>query len=146
MPDQFDDPTSAIGRGRPPKHTRFSIGRSGNPKGRPKGSRNMAAVLEDEMTVRIAVTEGGRRKKITKREAVAKQLVNKAVAGDPKATSTVLTEERLRSAGKGVEPRDDSLSSPEDAKTIENVVKRLRDAFREQMASQGEARAVDAEF
>lgn len=72
------------GRGRNPNSvkTRFTAGRSGNPKGRPKRSRNRNTVITQEADSLIIVNENGSRKKISKWEAAVKQIVNKAVAGD----------------------------------------------------------------
>ena len=83
------------------------------------------------MNARIRVTENGRRKKMTKREALAKGLVNKAVGGDPKATAAVLAEERL-SQGRRAEPRDDALQTSSDHKTIANLIERLRSTLAEE--------------
>jgi hypothetical protein len=71
-----------VGYKRPPEHTRFAKGQSGNTKGGPRGSRNLTTLIEDELKQRLLINENGRQRKITKREAAAKQLVNKAVAGD----------------------------------------------------------------
>ena len=49
----------AVGKGRPPQHTRFRKGQSGNPTGRRKGSLNMATLLERALNERVAVTENG---------------------------------------------------------------------------------------
>ena len=72
----------AIGYGRPPVHTRFKPGQSGNPVGRPKGATDLRAALVKALNEKVVVTEGGRRRKITKVEAAAKQLANKAASGD----------------------------------------------------------------
>jgi len=74
-----------VGFGRPPKATQFKKGQSGNPKGRPKGTLNLATVLERTLRERVVINENGRRKEITKLEAAIKQLVNKAASGDPAA-------------------------------------------------------------
>jgi hypothetical protein len=71
-----------VGRGKPPNNTQFQKGRSGNPKGRPKGSLNVATVLGRTLRERVTVNENGQRKTITKMEAAVKQLVNQAASGD----------------------------------------------------------------
>ena len=73
---------------------RFQKGVSGNPKGRPKGSTRVEKVLtplEAELGTLISVTENGQKKKVTKEEAVYKQLTNKAAAGDLRAAQLILT-------------------------------------------------------
>src|ERR1700751_3004697 len=80
----------AVGYGKPPLHTRFQKGKSGNPKGRPRGMRNLSTLLSTALNASIVVVANGRRKKITKREAIVTQLVNKSAAADLKATQIVL--------------------------------------------------------
>lgn len=71
-----------VGYGKPPKATRFKPGQSGNKKGRPKGSKNNATLLNLELDKRITITENGKKQTITKREAMFKQLVNGAIGGN----------------------------------------------------------------
>lgn len=92
-------------------NTRFKPGQSGNPKGRPRGAKNFTTVLEDELKAPIPVTENKKRKRISKREAIAKQLVNKAVSGDLRAIQTVMNETRLR----------ESTSAPPEQPPGENI-------------------------
>jgi hypothetical protein len=79
-----------VGYGKPPHHTRFQKGRSGNPAGRPRGKKNLATLLSDALDQKIIVVESGRRKKISKREAIVTQLVNKSASADLKATQILL--------------------------------------------------------
>ena len=74
-----------VGYGKPPRHSRFQKGRSGNARGRPPGSKAMATLLAEALDARVAVSESGRRKVITKREAIVAQLVNRSAAADLKA-------------------------------------------------------------
>jgi hypothetical protein len=82
MPNKADDAGYNVGFGKPPEHTRFRKGHSGNPKGRPKGRRNLATVLERTLQEKVGINENGVRRTVTKLEAAVKQLVNKAAAGD----------------------------------------------------------------
>jgi hypothetical protein len=79
-----------VGYRRPPKHTRFRRGTSGNPKGRPRVLKNLAVVFETALNERVPVNDNGKRKKITMFEAIAKQAVRKAAGGDQRALRLVI--------------------------------------------------------
>jgi hypothetical protein len=114
-----------VGYGRPPTHSQFAKGKSGNPKGRPKGSRNFGLVIEAELNAKIPINENGKRRTISKREAVAKQLVNKAASGDAKAIPILLNEARAREkAGIGLGP--DPSQRVEDQQVMSGILERIR--------------------
>lgn len=69
-------------------------GQSGNPKGRPRGAKNLATLMEKVLKEPVVISENGKRRRITKREALIKQLVNKAIAGDPRSIKLLLAELR----------------------------------------------------
>ena len=71
-----------VGYGKPPERTRFRPGQSGNPKGRPRKSKNLNTLLEQELESRITVREGDREKRLSKREAIIKRMVQGALGGD----------------------------------------------------------------
>jgi hypothetical protein len=72
----------AVGPGRPPLHSRFKAGQSGNPKGRPRGSLNLASIVKKEGNKKIKVKEGGRERIVTKMEAATAQQWQKAMQGN----------------------------------------------------------------
>ena len=86
--DQADN--DAVGYGRPPKHSRFKPGRSGNPRGRPRKTRSIEAMIKRELDQTVKITEGGRELRISKREAIIKQFVNRALKGDAKPLQLML--------------------------------------------------------
>ena len=79
-----------IGYRKPPKHTQFKPGTSGNPKGRPKGTKNLSTDLAEEFAMRISVKENGRQIKISKQRALVKSLLGRALQGDIRSANTVL--------------------------------------------------------
>jgi hypothetical protein len=81
-----------VGYGRPPQRTRFKSGESGNPRGRPRGSKNLALLLEKELKQRVIINENGRRRTITKQAAIVKHMVNKALSGDSRLLQLLLNE------------------------------------------------------
>jgi hypothetical protein len=133
-----------IGYKRPPRATQFNPGQSGNPKGRPKGAKNLVAVLQIELNTRVAVTENGKRKAITKREAVAKQLVNKAAAGDPRALPILLNELRLCEGQGSAAVAAEAFGRPEDSFVMENIVQRIRSGDAPHAEPSGMATTADA--
>jgi hypothetical protein len=79
-----------VGYGKPPRHTRFAKGWSGNPKGRPPETNNLSNLLEQELNQRVVVAADGKRQAITKWRAFIKQLVDRAAAGDLRAGKLIL--------------------------------------------------------
>ena len=87
-----------IGYRRPPASSRFTKGKSGNPKGRPKGSSNFVTLLEKELAHPIVVNENGKKRTITRLQAMVKKLVAAALQGDQKGLLTLL--EIMRRTGR----------------------------------------------
>jgi hypothetical protein len=77
-----------VGYKKPPKEHRFKRGRSGNPKGRPKGRKDPLENILRAFNQRLAVSEGGER--ITRIEAVAARLLGHAANGHPAAIAAVI--------------------------------------------------------
>jgi len=80
-----------IGYKNPPKSTRFKKGQSGNPKGRPKGSKNIDTLVLEELNAAMQIQEQGQVKTVQKKEAIIKVLLKKALSGDLKAACTLFT-------------------------------------------------------
>jgi hypothetical protein len=116
----------SVGYGRPPQHTRFQPGRSGNPKGRPRGSKNFSTVFAEEIVQPITLIENGKRKTMQKGQALVKQIVNKALSNDVKAAAMVFDQIR-RSEGYGkAPPAVVEVGLPENKLVVESIVRRIR--------------------
>ena len=82
-----------IGKGRPPQSTRWKRGQSGNPKGRPKGAKNLATIFNDALNQKFEIQEKGKTRMITAREGIVRRVINEALKGNIKATAFVLAKE-----------------------------------------------------
>jgi hypothetical protein len=83
-------PDYAVGYGRPPEHTRFKPGQSGNPKGRPKRHRNLRTTVEDILSERIRIREGERTRDMPRIEALVRTIETRALKGDPRAVNALM--------------------------------------------------------
>jgi hypothetical protein len=79
-----------VGYRRPPAATRFAKGRSGNPKGRPRGKAK-ALPYESVLGQIVTVTESGQTKRITAAEAFLLKMMKDALGGDGAAMRDMLT-------------------------------------------------------
>ena len=118
----MSDDSYKVGRGRPPLHSRFKPGRSGNPSGRPKGARNLRTLIAEEFTREVTAKEGGRP---VKRPAVAvltRVMIGKAIQSNSRTGLALL--------GVAIqldlfEPAaNDDTPQPEDEAILEDLVRR----------------------
>jgi hypothetical protein len=115
----------SVGYGQPPSGSRFKPGQSGNPKGRPKGTKNRITIFNQALNERVVVTEHGKRKNITKQEAIFKQLVNKAASGDHRAAQLVINEIRELEARLNATETGREIIDEADQQVFQNFLKRL---------------------
>jgi hypothetical protein len=95
-----NDPSHKVGKGRPPLHSRFKSGNSGNPKGRRKGSKNEATLLTELLDkTKVTLRESGKSRKITAREAIYRNILQDALKGDLKAARFIFERHAAVEAG-----------------------------------------------
>ena len=114
-----------VGYGKPPRHTRFAKGQSGNPRGRPPGAKSFTTLLDEALNERVLVAENGGRRKVSKRQAIVTQLVNRAATANFPALKILL--DFVRDSERRIEP-----ASPESTaftEADERVLEQLRARF-----------------
>ena len=105
---------------KPPLHTRFKKGQSGNPRGRPK--KTLPGLLLAALNEPVFVTIDGKRRKITKREVIVTQMVNNAAGADLRATKMLIDmmKDIERKAGVAAPPEPRRFA-PADEQVIKGV-------------------------
>jgi Family of unknown function (DUF5681) len=74
-----------VGYGRPPAEFQFKPGQSGNPRGRPKGSKSLESIIYALANKKVTITENGKRRSVSKIELALTQLINKAATGSERS-------------------------------------------------------------
>lgn len=111
------DGSYLVGRGRPPRHSRFTAG-DGRPRGRrPKGQRNLDTEFLEEAMRTVTIREGGMARKVTKIRATVIRALDKAGAqGSVPAINAVLGHAHRIAARQEQQPvRDRELEPDEEA-------------------------------
>lgn len=121
MADDTDD--YDVGYGKPPRNTRWKKGQSGNPNGRPKGTKNFSTDLMEELGEMVQVTEGGNVQIISKQRALVKRTMEKALKGDLRAADLIT---RWASQYLEMEPEAGEIDklSPDDAALLDRYIAR----------------------
>lgn len=115
----------AVGYGKPPKQYRFRPGQSGNPRGRPKGSRGFRSDIEDALRATVPITEDGKKRRISVLAAALKRLIQNAVGkGDLRAIEMLFALARQHDASS---PEATPALGSEDQALIEDFLRRHSD-------------------
>ena len=139
----------SVGYGRPPAHTRFVKGRSGNPRGRPRG-KSLARLLQEALAAPVTVETDGRRHDTSIGEAVIDQLIERALNADLRSTKLLLdTLQRVESRGRpryfppGGYPDEDEEEGEDPREFLIRELDRLAAAQAEDAATAEEPTAPD---
>jgi hypothetical protein len=111
-----------VGYGKPPAHTRYRRGQSGNPGGRKRGSRNLKTIMEEVMESAVELSDKGRKRNVPLAEALLLQYAQCGLKGDWRAIDSLL-ERYERCRGDQAEPTTDLAE--EDERMMDELLARL---------------------
>jgi Family of unknown function (DUF5681) len=100
--------TYEVGYCRPPKHTQFKPGQSGNPKGRSPQTHNFKTMVNKVVGEQVEIREGRKIRWMSKIEALFRTMMSRAFKGDPKAMASFIA--MMKHSGYGAEAAE---SGPE---------------------------------
>jgi hypothetical protein len=80
-----------VGYKKPPKHSQFKPGRSGNPKGRSKEAKGLKKIVKEKLTQKILARTASGAKRVSLIEGVIQKLIELAMKGNPRALEKLLT-------------------------------------------------------
>ena len=112
-----------VGYGKPPKHSQFKKGVSGNPRGRVKGSSNLSTALQKALSEPVLITVGGEQRTVSRMEAAVIRLADKAAQGDINAFRLLSALEQ--SYQDPSEPRTAADLAEADQKLLQGLMQRF---------------------
>ena len=119
-----DNDDYEVGRGSPPRSTRFKKGQSGNPRGRPKVAMDPLSAFDRAAREMVFVNDNGQRKPKAKIEIAFVQLLNQAAQGDKSAAAQLLGWVRLGYQRQAPEATELPLDE-DDQRVIASLVERI---------------------
>jgi len=132
-----------VGYGKPPKHARFAKGKSGNPTGRPKGTKNLATIALRESRQLVRVNGPGGSRSVTKLEAAMMQLCNKAAQGDLRSQREFFSlvgnsEDVVNSGASPLTPHE------MDKKVMQDILRRMKNISAEVTSTSQESKREES--
>lgn len=115
-----------VGYGRPPKHSQFQPGQSGNPNGRPKGAKSPFTLLREELQRKVTLRENGTVTTVTKLEAIMKRVVADTLGGKASQTKLLFALLHVFETQDATVPDDRNLSHA-DEELLRNLLKGFSD-------------------
>ena len=91
-----------VGYGKPPREHQFKPGKSGNPKGRPKGAKNQETILLELLQQKISLNERGKARRITILEGIFRRIIEDGLKGNTKSAAFVLNRYQATPSGESM--------------------------------------------
>jgi hypothetical protein len=92
-----------VGYGKPPRAHQFKPGKSGNPKGRPKGAKSGETILRDLLQQKISLNERGKARRITIHEGIFRRIIEDCLKGNTKSAAFLLNRHHAMTSGESME-------------------------------------------
>jgi hypothetical protein len=115
MPADKSKPGFKAGFCRPPVHTRFKSGASGNPAGRPKGTRNLSNDVKRTLQTLVKLKDQGQSRRVSTQEAALMRLREKALKGDSRSLDRLLEYARMYNNDIEMPSSEKSLAAEDQA-------------------------------
>lgn len=122
-----------VGYGKPPKHSRFKPGQSGNPKGRPKSAKGLNTIVRTTLTQKVAVRTSAGERRISRIEAVVQKTIELAMKGNPRALAEII---KLYGNAVPDEPQSTGHDQRDEDLTATDLA--ILEELRQQLAHEGE--------
>ena len=126
MTDDTSDDGFAVGYKKPPRHSRFQPGRSGNPRGKQKGVRNFGSDVKRTLEVPVRLNEEGRARRVSTQEAALLRLREKALKGDARSIVQILELAKNFNNSTPVESVGDEALAAEDQAILDAYAEEVR--------------------
>ena len=118
--------TDETGYKKPPQHSRFQPGRSGNPRGKQKGVRNLGSDVKQTLEVPVRLNEQGRARRVSTQEAALLRLREKALKGDARSLDQLLELAKTFNNSAAVESVGDEALAAEDQAILDAYAEEVR--------------------
>jgi Family of unknown function (DUF5681) len=115
-----------VGYKRPPRHTRFQPGRSGNPRGRQKGLHNLASDVKRTLEAPVKLNDRGRQRLVSTQEATLLRLREKALNGDQRAIDRLVQLAEAYNSLIAADPISDTTLAADDQAILDAFAATIR--------------------
>ena len=105
---------SEVGYKKPPRHTRFQSGQSGNPRGRQKGLRNLGSDVKRTLETPVKLNDRGKERRVSTQEAALLRLREKALNGDARSLDRFLQLAQIFNNLPAIEPLGEKAVAADD--------------------------------
>ena len=126
MTDETSDDGFTVGYKKPPQHSRFQPGRSGNPHGKQKGVRNLGSDVKRTLEVPVRLNEQGRARRVSTQEAALLRLREKALKGDARSLDRFLELAQTFNNSSAADPLGDKGVAAEDQAILDAYAEEVR--------------------